>query len=64
MIYGLRRVIRYFLGGDIAGRNQAVCPGDTFVISYATSGQSELASQSAGYSRLALQSSFIGKWTR
>jgi hypothetical protein len=38
MIYGLRVVIKYLLGTDKAGRNFAVYPGDTFVVSYPRSG--------------------------
>ncbi|HUM05565.1 MAG TPA: sulfotransferase domain-containing protein [Terriglobales bacterium] len=38
MIYGLKRVIKYVLGTDIAGRNLAVFPDDTFIVSYPRSG--------------------------
>jgi hypothetical protein len=38
MIYGLRVVITYLLGTDRAGRNFAVYPGDTFLVSYPRSG--------------------------
>lgn len=38
MIWGLKRVIRYALGTDIAGRNLAVYPDDTFIVSYPRSG--------------------------
>jgi hypothetical protein len=38
MIWGLKRVVRYALGTDIAGRNLAVYPDDTFIVSYPRSG--------------------------
>ena len=38
MIWGLKRVIKYALGTDIAGRNLAVYPDDTFIVSYPRSG--------------------------
>ncbi len=38
MIWGLKRVITYALGTDIAGRNLAVYPDDTFIVSYPRSG--------------------------
>ncbi|MGH9529855.1 MAG: sulfotransferase domain-containing protein [Terriglobales bacterium] len=38
MIYGLKFVLKYGLGLDIAGRNFAVLPDDTFVVSYPRSG--------------------------
>lgn len=38
MIYGIRVVVRYLLGTDIAERNFAVFPDDTFVVSYPRSG--------------------------
>ena len=38
MIYGLKRVLNYVLGTDIAGRNLAVYPDDTFIVSYPRSG--------------------------
>lgn len=38
MIYGMGRVVRYWLGRDIAGRNLAVYPDDTFIVSYPRSG--------------------------
>jgi hypothetical protein len=38
MIWGLKRVIKYVLGTDIAGRNLAVYPDDTFIVSYPRSG--------------------------
>lgn len=38
MIYGLRHIAKYILGTDIAGRNLAVRPDDTFIVSYPRSG--------------------------
>lgn len=38
MIYGLKTVLKYILGTDRAGRNFAVYPDDTFVVSYPRSG--------------------------
>ncbi len=38
MIYGIKRITRYLLGTDIAGRNLAVHPDDTFIVSYPRSG--------------------------
>lgn len=38
MIWGLKKVIKYALGKDIAGRNLAVYPDDTFIVSYPRSG--------------------------
>ncbi len=38
MIYGIRRVVRYLLGTDIAGRHLRVYPDDTFLVSYPRSG--------------------------
>src|SRR5437660_2225724 len=38
MIYGIRRVLKYTLGRDIAGRTLAVRPDDTFIVSYPRSG--------------------------
>ena len=38
MLYGLKKVVRYVLGADIAGRSLAVRPDDTFVVSYPRSG--------------------------
>lgn len=38
MLYGLRTVARYLLGTDIAGRNFAVYPDDTLLVSYPRSG--------------------------
>jgi hypothetical protein len=38
MIYGIRTVVRYLLGTDIAGRTLAIYPDDTFVVSYPRSG--------------------------
>jgi hypothetical protein len=34
MIYRIRRVLKYALGRDIAGRTLAVCPDDRFLVSY------------------------------
>ena len=34
MIYGIKTVVKYALGIDLAGRNFAVYPDDTFVVSY------------------------------
>ena len=38
MKYGIKRAIKYLLGTDIAGRNLAVYPDDTFIVSYPRSG--------------------------
>jgi Sulfotransferase domain len=38
MIYGAKRILRYLLGSDIAGRSLAVYPDDTFIVSYPRSG--------------------------
>jgi hypothetical protein len=38
MIYGIKTVVKYFLGTDRAGRDFAVYPDDTFVVSYPRSG--------------------------
>jgi hypothetical protein len=38
MIWGLKRIVKYALGPDIAGRNLAVYPDDTFIVSYPRSG--------------------------
>jgi hypothetical protein len=38
MIYGVKRVVKYILGRDIAGRDLAVYPDDTFIVSYPRSG--------------------------
>jgi hypothetical protein len=38
MIYGAKRILRYVLGTDIAGRSLAVYPDDTFIVSYPRSG--------------------------
>jgi hypothetical protein len=38
MIYGIKRVVKYVLGHDIAGRTLGVRPDDTFIISYPRSG--------------------------
>lgn len=38
MIYGLRKIIRYITGTDIAGRDLAVYADDTFIVSYPRSG--------------------------
>jgi len=38
MMYGVKRVARYLLGTDVAGRTLAVRPDDTFIVSYPRSG--------------------------
>ncbi len=38
MIYGVKRVIKYLLGTDVAGRNLAVYSDDSFIVSYPRSG--------------------------
>jgi len=38
MIYGIKRVLKYTFGRDIAGRTLAVRPDDTFIVSYPRSG--------------------------
>jgi Sulfotransferase domain len=38
MIYGIKSTIKYVLGRDQAGRNFRVYPDDTFIVSYARSG--------------------------
>ena len=38
MIYGIKRTVKYLLGTDIAGRQVAVRPDDTFIVSYPRSG--------------------------
>jgi len=38
MIYGIKQVLKYVLGRDIAGRTLAVRPDDTFIVSYPRSG--------------------------
>jgi len=38
MIYGAKRIFRYLLGTDIAGRSLAVYQDDTFIVSYPRSG--------------------------
>jgi hypothetical protein len=38
MIYGIEVVLKYLLGTDVADRNLAVYPDDTFVVSYPRSG--------------------------
>jgi len=38
VIYGIKRVARYLLGTDVAGRALAVYPDDTFIVSYPRSG--------------------------
>jgi sulfotransferase family protein len=38
MIYGIKQVLNYALGRDIAGRTLAVRPDDTFIVSYPRSG--------------------------
>jgi hypothetical protein len=38
MIYGIKYALKYLLGKDIAGRNLAVFPDDTFLVSFPRSG--------------------------
>ncbi len=38
MIYGIKSIVKYLLGTDIAGRSLAVRPDDTFLVSYPRSG--------------------------
>ncbi len=38
MMYGVKRILKYVLGKDIAGRDLAVFPDDTFLVSYPRSG--------------------------
>ncbi len=38
MLYGLKATVTYVLGIDVAGRNLAVYPDDTFIVSYPRSG--------------------------
>ncbi len=38
MMYGAKRIVKYLLGKDIAGRQLAVRPDDTFIVSYPRSG--------------------------
>ena len=38
MLYGLKVIATYALGIDLAGRNFAVYPDDTFIVSYPRSG--------------------------
>jgi len=38
MIYGVKRVLAYLMGADVAGRALAVYPDDTFIVSYPRSG--------------------------
>jgi hypothetical protein len=38
MMYGMKRTVKYLLGTDIAGRQMAVRPDDTFIVSYPRSG--------------------------
>jgi len=38
MMYGIKRIAKYLLGTDIAGRQIAVRPDDTFIVSYPRSG--------------------------
>src|SRR5271167_2148996 len=38
MLYGLKSSVAYLLGIDLAGRNFAVYPDDTFIVSYPRSG--------------------------
>jgi len=38
MKYGIKLVVNYLLGTDVVGRRLAVCPDDTFIVSYPRSG--------------------------
>lgn len=38
MLYGIKYAVSYLLGMDVAGRNLAVYPDDTFIVSYPRSG--------------------------
>ena len=38
MIYGIKKIVSYALGTDIAGRSLSVRPDDTFIVSYPRSG--------------------------
>jgi hypothetical protein len=38
MMWGVKRVVKYALGTDIAGRNLAIYPDDTWIVSYPRSG--------------------------
>jgi hypothetical protein len=38
MIYGVKKIVTYALGTDVAGRSLAVRPSDTFIVSYPRSG--------------------------
>lgn len=38
MLYGIKFVVRYVMGWDVAERNMAVYPDDTFIVSYPRSG--------------------------
>jgi Sulfotransferase domain len=38
MLYGIKYVVSYLLGTDVAGREMAVFPDDTFIVSYPRSG--------------------------
>lgn len=38
MMWGLKRIVKYALGTDVAGRSLAVYPDDTFIVSYPRSG--------------------------
>jgi Sulfotransferase domain len=38
MIWGLKKIVKRALGTDIAGRNLAIYPDDTFIVSYPRSG--------------------------
>ncbi len=38
MIWGIKRIVKYTLGTDVAGRSLTVYPNDTFIVSYPRSG--------------------------
>jgi hypothetical protein len=38
MMWGLKRAVKYVLGTDVAGRNLAIYPDDTWIVSYPRSG--------------------------